>query len=151
LLSLQNWLSFRKFTLSESAVSLLTQSIIPMLVDKSITKPAMKKNCANHGAMRSPMAVPQSSTNARSSPMFSWTPMLEKTSTQRETSNNAPMNQKVMRCSWFATFHHSFQRRRFSSVSGATYPSDGAATSWPVRGETMLGMWRPMPIPLSRT
>src|ERR671915_202275 len=123
--------------------------MMPMLVDKSITKPATKKNSSNHGAMRSPMAAPQSSTNARSSPMFSWMPMLEKTSTQRETSSNAPMNQKVMRCSWFATFHHSFQRRRFSSVSGGTYPRDGAATSSPVMGETMLGMW--MPIPLSLT
>src|SRR5918994_3817320 len=114
--------------------------MMPILVDKSITNPAMKKNSSNQGAIFSPMATPQSSTNARSVPMFSWMPMLEKTSTQRETSNNAPMNQKVKRCSWFATFHQPCQRRLFSSVSGGTYPKDGAATSSPVMGETMLGM-----------
>src|SRR5919112_724690 len=125
--------------------------MMPMLVDNSITKPAMKKNSSNQGAILSPMATPQSSTNARSVPMFSWTPMLEKTNTQRETSNNAPRNQKVMRCSWFATFHHPLKRRWFSSVSGGMYPRDGAATSSPVMGETMLGMWMPMPMPLSLT
>ncbi len=61
------------------------------------------------------------------------------------------MHQKVKRCSWFATFHHPLKRRRFSSVSGGTYPRPGAATSSPVIGETMLGMWMPMPIPLSLT
>jgi hypothetical protein len=106
-----------------------------MSVDESITKPAMKKNSSNQGAIFSRMALPESSTNARSVPMFSWTPMLEKTSTQRATSNSAPMNQKLKKCSWFATFHHPLKRRRFSSVSGGTYPMLGAATSSPVMGE----------------
>src|SRR5918993_2843636 len=122
---------------------------MPTLVEKSITKPATKKNAENQGAMRSPRIWASSWINAKSVPMFSWTPAVEKTSTERATSNTEPMNQKVMSCSWLAIFHQVLQRRLFSSVSGGTYPNDGAATSSPVMGETMLGMVMPIPKPLS--
>src|SRR5215213_1624925 len=124
---------------------------MPMLVERSITKPATKKNCSNQGAMSLPRPSPSALTKSRLASGNPLAPMVEKTSTQRATSKRAPINQKVMRCSVFATFHHALKRRSFSSVEGGTYPSDGAATSSPVMGETMLGMWMPMPIHLYRT
>src|SRR5918997_3545666 len=122
---------------------------MPTLVENSITKPATKKNVENQGAMRSPRIWASSWINARSVPMFGLTPAVEKTSTQRPMSNTKPMNQKVMSCSWLAILHQALQRRLFSSVSGGTYPRDGAAPSSPVMGETMLGMRMPIPRPLS--
>src|SRR5215208_8493039 len=47
LLSLQNSLVLRKVTCSESAVSLLTQSTTPTLVEKRTAKPAKSKKYSN--------------------------------------------------------------------------------------------------------
>ena len=60
-----------------------------------------------------------------------------------------PYETKVRSCSLLATFHQPFQRRRFSSFTSERYPIDGLASSSPVIGETMRGIWTPMPIPLS--
>ena len=62
-----------------------------------------------------------------------------------------PMVTKVRSCSLLATFHQPFQRRMFSSFTSNEYPVDGLASSSPVIGETMRGIWTPMPIPLSLT
>jgi hypothetical protein len=77
-------------------------------------------------------------------------PTVDQTSTESMTSVKAPMRKKVMKCSRLATFHQRLQRRMFSSLTGKVYPSDGAATSSPVIGETTLGMRAPIPRPLSR-
>src|SRR5215217_3428506 len=101
--------------------------MMPMLVERSITKPAMKKNCSNQGAMSLPRPSPSALTKSRLASGNPLAPMVEKTSTQRATSKRAPINQKVMRCSVFATFHHAMKRRSFSSVEGGTYPRGGDA------------------------
>jgi hypothetical protein len=48
-----------------------------------------------------------------------------------------------------ATFHQPSQRRKFSSFTSNEYPVDDLASSSPVIGETMRGIWTPMPMPLS--
>ena len=48
-----------------------------------------------------------------------------------------------------ATFHQPSQRRKFSSFTSNEYPVAGLASSSPVIGETMRGIWTPMPMPLS--
>ena len=53
MLSDQNRDSVKKLTFKESAVSRLTQSRMPRLVEKSLIEAAAKKNVANQGAMTS--------------------------------------------------------------------------------------------------
>ena len=50
------------------------------------------------------------------------------------------MHAKDTNCSRFARFHHVCQRLRFASSVGKLRRSAlGAASSWPVMGETMRG------------
>jgi hypothetical protein len=58
---------------------------------------------------------------------------------------------KVQNCSWLATLHQPLHRLMFSSFCGKKCPMFEPGSSCPVIGETIRGMWMPIPMFLSRT
>jgi hypothetical protein len=91
LLSDQNCDSVKKLTFKESAVSRLTQSRMPRLVENSLIEAAAKKNVADQGAVASASRLPSTLINARSPVTFFWILNGEKAKTDRVRSEKRPM------------------------------------------------------------
>src|SRR4028118_345 len=125
--------------------------MMPMLVEKRTTMPAKRKKARNQAPISLPRIWASSLMNSISADSVRFDcPTVDQTSTESMRSVKRPMQKKVMKCSRLHTFHHDLQRLRFCSFTGKVYPRDGAATSSPVIGETILGMGPPIPNPSSR-